>query len=148
MIASAEADIREKAQFQGFLRRSLVVTDPVFDQLSKKDISEFLIPLIKIMEDNRGSFGRGWVAHIQQRLLTDEKSNQLSDRIEYWVRSLQSMADEADASGVDPTLARLMAQHFITAERLFLLDMYVKRKPNEERGFTCTSVGFIPLEDD
>ena len=34
MIASAEADIREKAQFQGFLRRSLVVTDPVFVLLS------------------------------------------------------------------------------------------------------------------
>ena len=112
MIASAEADIREKAQFAGFLRRGLVITASVFGELPISGISSCVAKLDKIAKNNRGSLGRDWVNRIRTELLESDDSERLSERIIYWTKVLQEQASQI----VDVTLARLMAQHMTTAE--------------------------------
>lgn len=118
IIASAEADIRGKAQFQGFLRRSLVVTEAVFGSMDRNDIPDFAASLLKIAQANQGSFGREWVNRIGEVLVDGETSKQLAERLEELSKHLLDIAKNMNASDIDGTLARLMAHHFVTAELL------------------------------
>lgn len=115
MIASAESDIRHKAMFSGFLRRSLVLTQPVFGGLNKQAIKRLATQLWKVSNSNRGSFGRAWISRIGEAMRDEDLLDQIQRRYSDAMRRLEDMKDQLAYSAVDVTLCRLMAQHYVTA---------------------------------
>jgi len=119
MIASAETDIRTKALFAGFLRRSLVVTDPVFRDRDANTIAGMVADYLKIAEMHQGSLGRDWIAYIHDLLVDTDQLEGLTRRFQDMTTRLAQTARERGLDGPDvSTLARLMAHHRLTAALL------------------------------